>query len=320
MGNLTITETSLLRYLLGELSETDQASVEEQFIIDSEVHSLLCEVENDLIADYIRGRLEPRERERFERHYMAIPANRQRVQVAEVLLRWIDQSETTRRGIVPVFERPSWWQRLITPMRSYRWVVVLIAAAGTLLIVLGGGWFVNGARQLRDEANAIQLENMRREMELLREIDDAKRRNAQLAIEIEQLRKQLQPHITKSPIASALSGVVKHIMVDGALRGEDVSALPPLVILPGTEKVELIYKMEDSGYPLYRAEIQSAGGEKIWSSESISPRLSRSVATFTITLVASELADGAYTLSLSGVSKTGDMDHLSKPSFRVERR
>jgi hypothetical protein len=78
--------------------------------------------------------------------------------------------------------------------------------------------------------------------------------------------------------------------------------------------------MEDSGYPLYRAEIQSADGEAIWSSESISPKLSRSVATFTITLPASELSNGAYTLSLSGVSKTGEVDHLSKPSFRVERR
>jgi hypothetical protein len=320
MGNLTITETSLLRYLLGELSEADQTSVEEQFITDSEVDALLREVENDLIADYIRGRLESRERERFEGHYMASPANRQRVRTAEVLLSWIDQNETTQRSIVPVFERASWWQRLITPIRSYKWVVGLIAAAGALLIVLGGGWLVDGARQLRDEANAVQLENRRREMELLQEINDAKQRNAELAIEIEQLRKQLQQQATKSPIASALPGVIKHIMVDGALRGEDVSAPPPLVIPYGSEKVQLIYKMEDSGYPFYRAEIQSADGEKIWSDGSISPRLSRSVATFTITLAASELADGAYTLSLSGVSKTGDVDHLSKPSFRVERR
>jgi hypothetical protein len=320
MGNLTITEASLLRYLLGELSETDQASVEEQLITDSETHALLCEVEDDLIADYVRGRLVPGERERFKRHYMASAANRERVRVAEVLLRWIDANETTQQSIAPVFERPSWWQRLIIPMRGYRWVVGLIGAAGTLLIVLGGEWLVNGARQLRDEANAVRLESMRREMELLQEVGNVKQRNVELATEIEQLRKQLHSRGTKSPIASALPRIIKHVMVDGALRGEDVSITPPLVILSETEKVQLIYKMEDSGYPSYRADIQSARGEKIWSSESISPSLSRSVATFIVTLSASELANGAYTLSLSGVNKKGDVDHLSKPSFRVERK
>jgi len=320
MGNLTNTEASLSSYLLGELSDSDQAAMEERFITNAEVHSLLCEVENDLITDYVRGRLVPGERERFERHYMANAANRRRVQVAEVMLRWIDQNGATQQSIAPVFERLSWWQRLIIPMRSFRWVVVLIAAGGALLIALGGGWLANGARQLRDEANAARLESMRRELELLHEIHDAKKRNAELAAQIEELQKRLHPQGTKSPIASALPRVIKHLMVDGTLRGEDISATPPLVIPSETEKVQLIYKMEDSGYPYYRAEIQSAGGEKIWSSGSIRPKLSRSVATFTFTLSASELADGAYTLSISGVNKTGDVDHLSEPSFRVERR
>jgi len=176
MGNLTITEASLIRYLLGELSEADQASVEEKFITDPEVHTLLCEVENDLIADYMRGRLAPGDQERFERHYMAT-ADRQRVQIAEVMLRWIDQDRATQQSIAPIFERLPWWQRLATPVQSFRWVAGLIAAVGILLIVLGGGWLVNGARQLRNEANTVRLESMRREMELLQEIDNAKQRN-----------------------------------------------------------------------------------------------------------------------------------------------
>jgi hypothetical protein len=320
MGNLTITEASLLRYLLGELSETEQASVEEKFITDSETHTLLCEIENDLIADYIRGRLAPRERERFERHYMATAANRQRVQIAEVLLHRIDQDATTQKSIAPIFEELSWWQRMTTPMRSLRWSAGLMVAAGTLLIAWGGGWLINGGRQLRDEATAVRLDSLRRERVLMQEIDDAKQRNVELAIEIEQLRKRLYPQGTKSPMASALPGVLKHLMVDGTLRGEDVSVTPPLIIPSKTEKVQLIYKMEDSGYPSYCAEVQYAGGEKIWSRERINPKLSRSVATFTITLPAGELADGAYTLSLSGISKTGDVDHLSRYSFQVERR
>jgi hypothetical protein len=320
MGNLTITEASLLRYLLGELSETEQASVEEKFITDPETHALLCELENDLIADYIRGRLAPRERELFKRHYMATAVNRQRVQIAEILLRWIDQDATKQRSIAPIFEELSWWQRLTTPMRSLGWSAGLMTAAGTLLIAWGGGWLINGARQLRDETTEVRLESLRREKVLLQEIDDAKRRNAELATEIEKLRKQLYPQGTKSPMGYVLPLVIKHLMVDGTLRGEDVSVTPPLIIPSETEKVQLIYKMEDSGYPNYCAEVQSAGGDKIWSSERINPKLSRSVATFTITLEADDLADGAYTLSLSGISKTGDVDNLSKSSFQVERR
>jgi hypothetical protein len=320
MGNLTITEASLLKYLLGELSETEQASVEEKFITDSEVHTLLCEIENDLIADYIRGRLAPRERELFERQYMAIPAKRQRVQIAEALLRRIDQDPTSQKIIAPIFERLSWRPRSTTPKPGLRWSAGLMVAAGTLLIAWGGGWLIKEARQLRDEANVVRLESLRRERVLLEEVENAKQRNVELAIEIEQLRKRIYQQGTKSPMASALPGIIKHLMVDGTLRGEDVSVAPPLIIPSETEKVQLIYKMEDSGYPSYCAEIESAGGEKIWSSEKINPTLSRSVATFTITLEAGELADGAYTLSLSGVSKTGDVDPLSKSSFQVERR
>ncbi len=319
MGNVTITEENLIRYLLGELSEIEQAAVEERFITDSEIYTLLCEVESDLIADYLRKRLEPRERERFERYYLTTPDIRLRVQVADVLLRRIDQEVVKQRSKVSVFETLS-RESASTSNPSYKWALGLMGAAAVLSIVLGGGWLVKGSRQLPIEANAIRLDSMRREMELLKEIDGAKQRNVELAQEIDKLRMRLQPQTTKSPLGTTLPVTIKHVMVDGTLRGGDGSITPPLVILPQTDKVELIYKMEDSGYPSYRADIQSSGGAKIWSNESISPKLNHSVATFTITLSASEFTTGAYTLTLSGVNNTGNVDHLSQPTFQVLKR
>lgn len=320
MGNVNITEENLIRYLLGELSEHEQAAVEERFITDSEIYTLLREVESDLIADYVRKRLEPRERERFERHYMTTPDIRLRVQVADVFLSRIDQEVIKRPTRLSVYEMLS-SERASTTNQSYSWTLGLMGATAVLSIILGGGWLVNGSRQLRIEANATRMDSMRREMELLKEIDNAKQRNVELSQEIDKLRIRLQqPQTTKSPMAATLPVTVKHVMVDGTLRGGDGRISPPLVILPQTDKVQLIYKMEDSGYPSYRAEIQSSDGEKIWRNESISPKLNHSVATFTITLSASELTTGAYTLTLSGVNETGDVDHLSQPTFQVEKR
>jgi hypothetical protein len=320
MGNVTITEENLIRYLLGELTESEQAAVEERFITDSEIYTLLREVESDLIADYVRKRLEPRDHERFERHYMTTPDIRLRVRVADILLSRIDQEVVKPRSKVSVFETLS-RERASTSNQSYRWALGLVGATAVLSVVLGGGWLVKGSRQLRLEANAIRLDSMRREMELLKQIDGAKQRNVELSQEIDKLRIRLQqPQATKSPMVTALPITVKHVMLDGTLRDIDGSIPPPLVILPQTDKVQLIYKMEDSGYPSYRAEIQSSGGEKIWRNESISPKLNHSVATFTITLSASEFTTGAYTLMLSGVNETGDVDHLSQPTFQVERR
>ena len=98
----------MVRYLLGDLPESEQATLEERCFADGDTFDRMWERETRLVDDYVRNRLAPGERERFERHYLASPVHRQRVATARNLLTRADESAQAHSA--PVV-RPSRLQR-----------------------------------------------------------------------------------------------------------------------------------------------------------------------------------------------------------------
>lgn len=79
-------ERLLRRYLLGDrLSQAERDSVEHSYFHDDSCFERLCELEDDLIAAYIRGALSSEERARFERHFLAAKRRRDRYEVMRAL-------------------------------------------------------------------------------------------------------------------------------------------------------------------------------------------------------------------------------------------
>jgi anti-sigma factor RsiW len=73
------------RYLLGELSESEQMALEERFFTDPQVFNQVLQAESKLVDAYARGRLSNEMRERFEQSYLQHPARRDRVEFARAL-------------------------------------------------------------------------------------------------------------------------------------------------------------------------------------------------------------------------------------------
>jgi hypothetical protein len=73
------------RYLLGDLPESAMNSLEGKYFADGEVFEQVWAVENDLVDDYVAGRLIPTDRGLFERHYLASPRHQERVATARAL-------------------------------------------------------------------------------------------------------------------------------------------------------------------------------------------------------------------------------------------
>ena len=84
------------RYLLGELPEAERAALEEKYFTDQVVFEQVVQTENELVDGYVRGRLAPRERAQFERHYLAHPERRERMLFAKTFLTKLDQAETAK--------------------------------------------------------------------------------------------------------------------------------------------------------------------------------------------------------------------------------
>ncbi len=85
-------ENLIRSYLLGQLTEEDQAALEQELLTDHGKFDQVWAVENELIDSYVRGEMSRADRKRFESHYLASPLHRERVAIAESLLTNIDQA------------------------------------------------------------------------------------------------------------------------------------------------------------------------------------------------------------------------------------
>jgi anti-sigma factor RsiW len=86
-------ERTMTRYLLGELSESEQSALEARYFADPQVFNEILETESELVDGYVRGQLANEVRERFERSYMAHPERSERVKFAAALAARLDQAE-----------------------------------------------------------------------------------------------------------------------------------------------------------------------------------------------------------------------------------
>src|SRR5262245_5456037 len=85
-------ENLIQRYLLGELTEADQAALEQELLMDRGEFDRVWAVENELIDSYVRGEMSPADQERFGGHYLVSPLHRERVAIAKSFLADIDQA------------------------------------------------------------------------------------------------------------------------------------------------------------------------------------------------------------------------------------
>src|SRR5215831_6094808 len=148
-------DDNMLRYLFGELSETERTEIEREYFNDGAVLSRLVQVEEDLIDDYARDRLTLDLRRRFERAYNSQPGRRERVKFAEALTAKADQAEGTTLSATPGTSS-SWWQILGFSAGNRRPVFAFSMALVLLLLVAGSIWLVMRARRLSAESTGEQ--------------------------------------------------------------------------------------------------------------------------------------------------------------------
>ncbi len=85
MGKETQQSKLIADYLLGQLSQSEQEQLEEKYFTDNDVFIELLETEENLISDYLHQRLPRRERQLFEKHYISIPCNKQKVEFMQLM-------------------------------------------------------------------------------------------------------------------------------------------------------------------------------------------------------------------------------------------
>jgi hypothetical protein len=274
----------------------------------------MVQVENELVDKYARGLLSPAARDGFERHYLAHPKRRERAKFAEALAAKLDEA-----AAAPAVLAEPWWGRLLASMRGPKlmWafsVVVLLAAAVAV-------WSLIETTRLRQELARSEAERTtreQRERELQQQVTNERLRADQLFGELERLRVEEQS--TPPPSIKAAPAFASLVLTVGGTRITDAGPPAFLVIPAGAEQVRLQLNLKDNDYPSYRAALQPARGAEIFAWRRLIPRTTKSGPTLALVLPASRFAAGDYILTLRGVSKTGEVEDVSKSLFRVERK
>jgi CHAT domain-containing protein len=123
-------EGYLRNYLLGELPEAAQQTLEDRLMTETELFDLLQVVEDELVDEYLSGAFSAGERSKFESLFLSTPERRRKLSFAMALKRYVT-TERTRKG-----------RQLLSAKNSSRGIVHSSASWGQ---ALSGPYFRLGA-------------------------------------------------------------------------------------------------------------------------------------------------------------------------------
>jgi hypothetical protein len=228
----------LRRYVLGALADDERARIEEDYFERADVLDRVCAAEDDLIDDYLSGRLVSDDHERFERYYLASPQHRTRVAVARALRTASSSAASSDHG-EPVV---SWWAAL----RAWPTLGQVALAAAVVLLLAGGAWMLakRSDTPVSVSTSPPPVSSTKPEPRDERQSSAPSERDA--------------PTARPTPVVLAVSLSPIH------LRGTDEPGR--LTIAKGTDIVRLHLHGEEGDRPLERgrAIVRTVAGQEVW--------------------------------------------------------
>lgn len=298
------------RFLLGNVSESERAEIEDRFLANDDFYQDILIAEDDLIDAYVRGELPAPERALFEQKRLASQHRRERVEFAQALFNSVSSKAVSAR--VP--DRPvSWWRSLAGAFITRRPVLGFTLAAALLVIVLGGLWLLTdrrGTRPARQQAQTMQPTPV-----------TPRESSAPIATAEQQQPTRDEENSNRTPARETPKRtspvIATFALLPGMVRSE--SGAGALVLPAGATEVRLRLTLEGEAYEKYRATLSTPEGRKIWSREVTNGRPMKS-AHLTLSLPADLLKSGDYVLDLSGANAAGKWESVADYAFRIVQK
>lgn len=95
-----ITQSNIRSYLLGQVDEAEHEAIETAILTDDELFEELLVVEDEVIDEYLTGKLDPEARSRFENYFLAAPERHEQLRFARVFDQYVSSqtAAATVRG------------------------------------------------------------------------------------------------------------------------------------------------------------------------------------------------------------------------------
>lgn len=304
------------RYLLGELSEREQTSLEERYFSNDEAFEQLLATEEELVDDYVRGALSHGQREHLETRLKLSPDGKRKLEFSRALMRVRDP------GRVPVRSSPAWWRRQA--------FIPAALAAAILLITVAAVWMVVE----RDRARSGQPVAARQPSPEGQqptavppgpqtvESVPAPRQTAEKMPAPQQTAESVAvPRQSQSPVpapAPMKRSKTSTVLLVASIRG--TGTVNRLEIGSDTEWAELRIPLEDDAFRSYRALIRRLDGSLAWRAVSLKPARIGSKKVFTARVPAKALSASEYTVMIEGAAGGGRYEDVAEFYLEVARK
>lgn len=324
-------ETELSDYLLGKLSDPEAEKFEQKYFADDDTFEQILTAEDDVIDEYVSGRLSAGERDRVERVFLTSPQGRERMLFARSFAAAINDTQNTAK-VEEIHDRPP--RNLFAAFWKYSWASRVALTAACLVIVAGVAFLLVERAKTRAELDELRAERVRL---------DQKLREMERVVSLPKPEATIQPQ----PGAEGSQPVSKPVEVAGQPKkqNETVASLLRQPVDRGIdspsrddETFELQAGLTRGGgittlrvrrranvvflrlnleteptHDSYRAVIETAEGRKI--SQIDSQRSGQSAVKLSVS--AKALSPGDYILVLSGKKTDGSYEGVANYSFRI---
>lgn len=319
-------EIACERYLLGEMSEWEQAQLEEAYFADDALFERFLAVKDDLVDAYARGALDGQKRLGFEQHFLASEPRRQRVEEAQEFIRAISAQSTNAAESRTEAGRSSDRRLRQSAAKTFTlrpWVWKGALAASLLVAVFGSFVLIRNFQSQRNERERALNEAAAR-----RQQEEERARAVVPTVNSNQLATNPTPNpgtettpTPKTPGKQSPPPVPTQVasLFLSPFSPRDATASNSLLLRHDTSAVRLHLAFKRDGYRSYDVVVRTIEGKQVFSSRGIKAKSGASGKNVTITLAPSIFSQQDYIITLNGLNAQGKLEPIGDYYFRVER-
>lgn len=290
----------MVQYLLGQLSEQEQADLERLYLMDDALFEQLLAIEDELRDTYVRGELSRADRRAFEQRLLILPHQKEKQEFARLLFRGLPEVDTSARTL---HQRVAKRRSLLRVLRAPPWTILAPALSAALLIVIVGGWWLTR-----------RLEHLRTPLQAISQGSSGV--VPPTAGKLPEQGPEAQAP-NRPPGQLQEEKTFAFVLTPRLIRGGEESR--PLVIPLEAGRVRLEARFEGQ-YPRYQAVIETVEGRQVAMEGNLQAETFPGGLRIFLDISSSLLDPGDYILTLHGLPASGIPEIVAEYTFRVGKR
>ena len=295
-------------YLLRQMTADERAEFERQYSADGELFDLVVAAEDEMIGAYLRGEGTEQERSEFASQFLKTASGNEKVEFAKTWMDYISSPDRTKPG------RGNIARSRVT--RGFPWWPVKFGIAAAWILVVGAViWLA-----------VVNIHLRREQVRILNEQQNLQHQNDQIKDELNSTVSKLQQEQERETelqgqIAQLGNANSEQLFVLSAGTARGAGGQEPLQIARRTRQIHLQINLQYDDYPSYNVSLGTAEGNPILRRENLKSRIvGRGQPAIAVNLLASQLQNRTYVLTIIGIASDGARKSVGDYSFRATRQ